>query len=100
MTAHVLYPALDPQRPATVSPTLISTLIREVLNFQGVLVSDDLHMKALSGTPAEKIRQALVAGCDVALYGMGRLEEFQQAVTDLTPFLLDHTPRPGVCDLL
>lgn len=71
MTAHILYPALDPVRPATLSPAIIAGRIRGAAGFGGVLVSDDLAMQALSGTPAERAVGCLAAGCDVALYCPG-----------------------------
>jgi beta-N-acetylhexosaminidase len=71
MSAHIVYPAWDPALPATLSPTVISTIIRGRIGFEGVLVTDDIAMKALSGSPAELARQALAAGCDVALYCSG-----------------------------
>jgi beta-N-acetylhexosaminidase len=57
--------------PATLTPTVITTIIRGRIGFEGVLVTDDLAMKALSGTPADLARQALGAGCDIALYCTG-----------------------------
>jgi beta-N-acetylhexosaminidase len=71
MTAHILYPTLDPLRPATLSPVIIEQVIRRRFGFQGLLVTDDLAMKALNGAPAELAIQALAAGCDVALYCAG-----------------------------
>ena len=71
LTAHILYPALDPVRPATLSPAIIAEVIRGRIGFAGVLASDDLAMQALSGSPAERARAALAAGCDVALYCPG-----------------------------
>ncbi|MBN8892059.1 MAG: beta-N-acetylhexosaminidase, partial [Rhodospirillales bacterium] len=71
MTAHILYPAWDAARPATLSPTIIAGVIRARLGFGGVLVSDDLAMQALAGTPAERATAALAAGCDLALYCPG-----------------------------
>jgi beta-N-acetylhexosaminidase len=71
MSAHIVYPAWDAALPATLSPTVIETIIRGRIGFEGVLVTDDLAMKALSGAPAELARQALAAGCDVALYCSG-----------------------------
>ena len=56
MTAHVLYPAWDAERPATLSPTIIADVIRGEIGFDGLLMSDDLAMEALSGTPAERAR--------------------------------------------
>ena len=71
LTSHILYPALDPNRPATLSPVIIDGIIRRRIGFDGVLASDDLAMQALSGTPAERALGCLAAGCDVALYCPG-----------------------------
>jgi beta-N-acetylhexosaminidase len=71
MTAHIVYTAFDPICPATLSPTVIREIIRGRIGFEGVLVTDDLAMKALSGAPAELAERALAAGCDVALYCSG-----------------------------
>jgi beta-N-acetylhexosaminidase len=71
MTAHIVYPAFDSTRPATLSPTIIQTVIRRRIGFQGVLVTDDLAMKALAGEPADLALEALAAGCDLALYCSG-----------------------------
>ncbi len=75
MTAHIVYQAEDPARPATHSPAIIREVIRGRLGFGGVLLSDDLSMGALSGTPAERAAAALDAGCDLALHCSGVLEE-------------------------
>ncbi len=91
MTAHILYPAWDPALPATLAPAIIERVIRGRIGFEGVLVTDDLAMRALSGfaragfvragfvraglapagAPAELALQALAAGCDLALYCAG-----------------------------
>lgn len=71
MTAHVIYEAYDPELPATISRKVIQRVIRGMIGFSGVLVSDDLAMHALSGTPAERAVAALAAGCDIALYCPG-----------------------------
>ncbi|MFD1880334.1 glycoside hydrolase family 3 N-terminal domain-containing protein [Paracoccus pacificus] len=65
MTGHILFTALD-TRPATISPTLIG-IIREAIGFDGLLMTDDISMKALSGTEAERSAAAIAAGCDVVL---------------------------------
>lgn len=75
MTAHVVYAVLDADRPATLSPSVIGNVIRKELGFQGVLVSDDLSMQALSGTFAERAEECLAAGCDVALHCNGEMDE-------------------------
>ncbi len=67
MTAHIVYEALDPLRPATLSAAVIGRTIRGAVGFRGVLVSDDLEMGALAGPLPERARAALAAGCDLAL---------------------------------
>jgi beta-N-acetylhexosaminidase len=71
ITAHIVYETLDPDLPATLSAGVIGDVIRERIGFRGVLVTDDLAMKALSGAPADLAVQALAAGCDIALYCSG-----------------------------
>lgn len=85
MTAHILYSALDKVHPATQSSKVIQNIIRKEIGFNGFLVSDDLYMKALSGTPAEKTRRALAAGCDAVLYCKGGLAEFEDAARGARP---------------
>jgi beta-N-acetylhexosaminidase len=85
MTAHVVYTALDPDRPATTSRTVIEGVIRGAFGFDGVLLSDDLCMRALDGTPAERVRAALAAGCDVVLHCNGDLAEMQSVAAACPP---------------
>jgi beta-N-acetylhexosaminidase len=88
MTAHIVYDALDPHLPATLSATVIGSVIRGRIGFEGVLVTDDLAMKALSGVPADLAVQALTAGCDIALYCSGDLAPTRallQSCPRLTP---------------
>jgi beta-N-acetylhexosaminidase len=82
MTAHVLYTALDAKRPATTSPIAIN-LIREELGFNGLLMSDDLSMKALGGDFTSRTEDALAAGCDVVLHCNGEMQEMQEIVGGL-----------------
>jgi len=76
MTAHVVYAAIDPKRPATTSKPVIA-LIRDDLGFEGLIMSDDLSMQALRGGLAGRARRALAAGCDVVLHCNGALEEMK-----------------------
>ncbi|MDR3533027.1 MAG: beta-N-acetylhexosaminidase [Rhodopila sp.] len=88
MTAHIVYEALDPVCPATLSAAVIGDVIRGRIGFEGVLVTDDLAMKALSGTPADLAVQALAAGCDIALYCSGAFaptEAMLRACPTITP---------------
>jgi beta-N-acetylhexosaminidase len=71
MTAHVVYEQYDAHRPATLSRVMIGRVIRGMIGFRGTLVSDDLAMQALTGTPSERAEAALDAGCDIALYCAG-----------------------------
>ena len=75
MTAHVVYTAIDPELPATQSATVIGEVIRGAIGFRGILLSDDLGMKALGGTFADRAAQARAAGCDIALHCSGDLGE-------------------------
>jgi beta-N-acetylhexosaminidase len=74
MTAHILYDALDADRPGTCSPAVISA-IRDDIGFDGLLMTDDITMGALSAPPAENTRAALAAGCDVILHCNGSMDE-------------------------
>ena len=77
MTAHVVFTALDPVLPATTSVTMIRDVIRGFIGFDGLLMTDDISMGALSGSIAERTRAALAAGCDLVLHCNGRLDEMQ-----------------------
>jgi beta-N-acetylhexosaminidase len=79
MTAHVVYTAIDETGPATTSPAAIR-LIRERLGFDGLLMTDDLSMKALCGAFEDRARQALQAGCDVILHCNGDINEMRDAL--------------------
>lgn len=78
MTAHVVYTALDRSAPATLSAKVISRVIRKQIGFRGLLMTDDLSMKALTGSYAEKTRRALEAGCDVALHCNGQIDQMEE----------------------
>jgi beta-N-acetylhexosaminidase len=80
MTAHVLYPALDAARPATLSPRIIAEVIRGAIGFRGLLLSDDLSMGALCGSLGERAAAARDAGCDIALHCNGDLAEMTEVL--------------------
>jgi beta-N-acetylhexosaminidase len=84
MTAHVVFSSIDPDAPATTSVTMVRQVIRGFIGFRGLLMSDDVSMKALSGTIAERSRAAFAAGCDVVLHCNGDLAEMTQ-VADAAP---------------
>ncbi|AQR73501.1 beta-N-acetylhexosaminidase [Sphingomonas sp. LM7] len=75
MTCHVVFEAWDAERPATLSPVVIRDVIRGRIGFDGLLMTDDIDMKALSGTAGQKASQALAAGCDVVLDCWARMDE-------------------------
>src|SRR5579859_6401533 len=86
MTAHVVFSALDPVHPATTSATIIERVIRGAIGFQGLLMSDDVSMNALSGSIAERTRAIFSAGCDMALHCNGNLDEMREVAAE-TPEL-------------
>jgi beta-N-acetylhexosaminidase len=77
MTAHILYTAIDDQKPATLSKRVIA-IIRNNIGFNGVLISDDLSMEALKGSFASRTRDSIAAGCDVVLHCNGKMEEMRE----------------------
>ena len=85
MTAHIVYMAIDPTAPTTLSPLVISEVIRREIGFDGVLVSDDLSMRALGGEIAARAGAALAAGCDLALHCNGDLREMEALVAATGP---------------
>lgn len=90
MTAHILYLGLDAVAPGTLSPAVVRDTIRGRIGFQGVLVTDDLAMQALSGNPGGRAARALAAGCDIALHCSGVLAE-SASVLDACPPMPDRT---------
>ena len=87
MTSHIVFQTWDPERPATLSPVIVEQVIRGKIGFDGLLFTDDIDMKALSGTAGEKAAGAIAAGCDVVLDCWGRMEEMAEIAT-----LLDDMP--------
>jgi len=85
MTAHVVYEAIDPQRPATTSPKVIRDVIRGEIGFDGLLMSDDISMGALVGSLSARTKAALFAGCDVVLHCNGNLEEMKEVAVEAKP---------------
>ena len=78
MTAHILLSAMDPVFPVTLSATVVSRVIRELIGFDGLLVTDDIGMSALTGTLGYRARKALDAGCDLVLHCSGVLSEMEE----------------------
>lgn len=85
MTAHILFPVWDPERPATLSPSIIGEVIRGAIGFDGLLMTDDIAMEALSGSVAGRARAALAAGCDVVLHCSGERADNEALASALHP---------------
>ena len=85
MTAHIVYESIDPTLPATLSHKVVSEIIRGEIGFDGLLLSDDLYMKALQGTLTELARRSVAAGCDIALHCNGKMEEMVQVAAGSPP---------------
>ncbi len=85
MTAHIVYTAIDPAQPATLSRTVIAEVIRGEIGFSGLLLSDDLSMKALKGGLDELAHASLEAGCDVVLHCNGDMAEMEAVVRGAKP---------------
>jgi beta-N-acetylhexosaminidase len=93
MTAHVVYEAIDAQRPATTSPKVIRDVIRGEIGFDGLLMSDDLSMQALSGSLDHRAKASLFAGCDVVLHCNGSMAEMREIAVELKPLVDIHHKR-------
>ncbi len=83
MTAHIVYEAWDAARPASLSPIVIGDIIRGDIGFDGLLMSDDLDMKALNGDIATLAAGVVAAGCDLALNCWGRMDDMTAIVAAL-----------------
>ncbi|HXL64088.1 MAG TPA: beta-N-acetylhexosaminidase, partial [Xanthobacteraceae bacterium] len=92
MTAHVVFTAIDPLAPATVSATIVREVIRGSIGFDGLLMSDDISMEALSGAVGERAQNAIAAGCDVVLHCNGDMSEMT-AVAAGVPHLAGEAAR-------
>lgn len=88
MTAHIVYTAWDAERPCSLSPVVIESIIRRRIGFDGLLMSDDLDMKALKGDVPALAAGVVEAGCDLALNCWGRMDEMRgiaEALGEIRP---------------
>ena len=85
MTCHVIFEAWDPDRPATLSPIVIDSVIRQRIGFHGLLMTDDLDMKALSGDVPSRAADAIAAGCDIALNCWAKMDDMVGIANALDP---------------
>jgi Beta-glucosidase-related glycosidases len=83
MSAHVVYTAIDPDRPATTSAKVIREIIRGSIGFDGLLMSDDISMNALKGTIGERARDIVAGGCDLVLHCHGIMEEMKAVAAEV-----------------
>jgi beta-N-acetylhexosaminidase len=95
MTAHIVLPEIDPDRPVTLSRRGIAYL-RETLGLTGLLMSDDISMEALDGAPQDRAARALDAGCDLALHCNGDLAEMQAIVAATGPMRPEAAKRADI----
>lgn len=98
MTAHVVFSAIDPVAPTTISATIVHEVIRGWIGFDGVLMTDDISMGALAGTMAVRVRASLAAGCDVVLHCNGRADEMQVVAAEV-PVLQGEAARRAAAAL-
>ena len=98
MTAHVVFTAIDPIAPATTSAAIVRDVIRGSIGYQGLLMSDDLSMGALSGSLGERARAAFAAGCEVVLHCNGNMDEMV-AVAAAAPVLSGDSARRAAAAL-
>ncbi len=85
MTAHVIYEAVDSLLPATISPVVVREVIRNHIGFDGLLMTDDVSMKALSGAIGDNTKAAFAAGCDLALHCNGKMDEMLSVAMNSPP---------------
>ena len=94
MTAHIVFSAIDPLAPATLSAPVVR-VIREAIGFDGLLMSDDLSMQALSGTHSQRAAGVIAAGCDLVLQCNGDPDEGGQVVAAAGRMTAAATRRAG-----
>jgi len=86
MTAHVIYSAIDPDAPATTSKVVMDEVVRGHMAYDGLVMSDDITMGALSGDLTQRTKAIFEAGCDIVLHCTGQMLEMEE-VAAATPFL-------------
>src|SRR5689334_1181215 len=93
MTAHVVYTAWDPERPASMSPTIIGDIIRGRIGFDGFLMSDDIGMEALAGDFGSRAAGVVAVGCDAALHCSGKMDEMVAVARSVPPLSAEGEAR-------
>ncbi|MDJ0979869.1 MAG: beta-N-acetylhexosaminidase [Erythrobacter sp.] len=88
MTGHLIFPVWDPENPATLSPTIIRDIIRGAIGFEGLLLTDDIDMEALTDTIPERSARAFAAGCDIVLNCWAKMDDMQ-GICEVAPAMSD-----------
>lgn len=96
MTAHIVYNDIDPDQPVTLSKKAISTIIRDKIGFKGLIMTDDISMKAIRLSAAEASAKSLDAGCDLVLHCNGKIKEMELIAEKIN----DESNRIGIPDNL
>ena len=92
MTAHILYPKLDNKNVATLSKKIIKNIVRKKIGFKGILISDDISMKALKYDLETNAKKSLQAGCNIVLYCSGNINDNFKLIKSL-PFIDNFTSK-------
>ena len=92
MTAHILYTKLDNKNPATHSKRIIKKIIRKKLRFKGILISDDISMKALKYDLVTNAKKSIKAGCNIVLYCSGKINDNFKLIKSL-PYIDKFTSK-------
>lgn len=93
MTAHIIYEAIDDQNTATHSKAVVEKIIRDHIGFHGLLMTDDLSMRALTGSMESRTTRAIDAGCDLILHCNGKMDEMKAIASVLEPAPSSLQPR-------
>lgn len=98
MSAHIVFTAIDPDEPATISRKVIDEIIRGHIGFDGLLMSDDTSMNALKGTIGERAARIVGGGCDIVLHCNGVMDEMKAVVKEAIPLAGDALRRAGAVE--
>jgi beta-N-acetylhexosaminidase len=92
MTAHILYKKIDPKNVSTFSKKIIKGIIRKKIGFKGIIISDDISMKALKYDLIKNAKMSLAAGCNLVLYCAGNIEDNFKLIKSV-PYIDEFTSK-------